>query len=320
MKRLILFVVLGVFAWLNGSAQCNCSGSSSSVSIGETGSSSLSLKKKQWMVEFYGDYRSFIQNQTSHDHSMHMHNHDTASMVSSSNDELNNMLIGSGGIRYGLTNRITLSLQQPYIWLNATPQSTNGFGDLAFIATVRIFDKKEFSGAILAGAEFPTGEKSKLLAENSLTIGSGSYNPIAGLALVKSWQRIFIRANIYSKYGTNGYDNTNFGSTFNYNLTFSHKLKGARSVCKADNLSNEPDRFSWTVFANIAGERYGKQVKENISIKNTGGDMHLMGIGTQLGFRKWFISISFTIPVMQHFQGEQSQTKFRTRIGIIKTF
>jgi hypothetical protein len=136
MKRLILFVVFCVLAWLNGSAQCNCSGSSSSVSTGETGNSSLTLEKKQWVVELNGDYRAYAQNQTSHDHRSHMHHHDTASMVSSSN-EFNNMVIALGGIRYGLTNRITLSLQQPHIWLNATPQSTSGFGDLTFVATLK---------------------------------------------------------------------------------------------------------------------------------------------------------------------------------------
>ena len=312
-------MVLGALAWLNGSAQCSCSGSSSSVSFGETGSSSLSLKKNQWTAEIFGDYRSFTQSHTTHDHSSHLHNHDSAT-ANSSSSELKNMLIALGGIRYGLTNRITLSLQQPHIWLNAMPQSTSGLGDLMFIATAKLFDKNDFSGAMLAGAEFPTGIKSKLSGENNLAIGSGSFDPVVGFVLVKAWQKSFIRANVFYKHSTIGYDKTNFGSFLNHNLTYSYKLKEENSECAVDSLNDESDKFSWTVFSNISGEWYSEQVKENITIENTGGYMLLTGIGTQLGFGKWFIPLSFTIPVLQHFHGEQSQTKFRTKIGIIKTF
>lgn len=319
MKRIFLFMVLSVAAWLNGSAQCNCSGSSSSVSFGETGSSSITLKKNQWMAELYGDYRSFAHSHTTHDHSGHTHNHG-ASIADSSSNELESMLIVLGGIRYGLTNRISISVQQPHLWLNATPQSTSGIGDLMFIATAKVFDKNDFSGAILAGAEFPTGVKSKLSGENNLAIGSGSFDPVMGLVLVKSWQKSFIRANVFYKYSTIGYEKINFGNFLNHNLTFSYKLKGVSPVCKADSLNAEPDKFSWTVFANIAGEWFGEQVKENAIIENTGGYMLLTGIGTQLGFGKWFIPVSITVPIMQDLHGEQSQTKFRIRIGVIKTF
>lgn len=317
MKRVFLFMVLCVFLWLNGSAQCNCSGSSSAVSIGETGNSALTLRKNKWQTEVYGDYRIFGQNQTPHDHSSHTHSNDTA--ISSSN-ELKNILIAFGGVRFGLTDRFTLSLLQPYIWLNATPQSGSGIGDLLFLSTAKLFDKKGFSVAILAGAKFPTGVKSNLSGENNLVIGSGSVDPVAGFSLVKAWNRSFFRANALYKYSTVGYDKVNFGSFMNYNLTFSYNLKGLNSVCQADSLNAEPDKFSCTVFVNIADEWYGEQIREHTIIENTGGYMLLSGIGTQLGFSKWYFPITFTIPLMQDLQGEQSLTKLRTRIGIIKTF
>lgn len=309
-------MVLVWLAQLHGYAQCSCSGSSSSVSFGETGNSSITLKKNQWMAELYGDYRSFAQSKTTHDHS----HHDMATMTDSASNVLQSIAIAVGGIRYGVTNRITISLQQPNIWLNAKPQSATGIGDLLVTATAKIFDKNDFSGALIVGVELPTGVKSKLSGENNLAIGSGSFDPIIGLVLVKGWQKSFIRANVFYKHVTIGFDKTNYGSFFNPSLTFNYKLKGLNQSCVADSLNNEPNNFSWTVFANIAGEWYGTQLKENTIIDNTGGYMLLAAVGTQLGFGKWTIPLSCTIPAMQELNGEQSQTNYRIKIGLIKTF
>ncbi len=319
MKSYFLFVVLSTFACLNAYAQCSCSGSSSSVSFGETGNSSITLKKKQWMAEIYGDYRSFGQNESAHDHSNHVHEHAT-DLTESSSNELKSMLIALGGIRYGLTNRITLSLQQPYILLNAKPTSTSGLGDLMLVATAKVFDTDDFSGAILAGTDLPTGVKSTLSGENNLAIGSGSFDPVVGFVLIKSWQKSFFRANVFYKRGMVGYDKTNFGSFINPSLSFSYKLKGLNALCDSDSLSLATDKFSWNVFANVAGEWYSEQKKQITVLANTGGFMLLTGVGTQLSFGKWSIPVSFTFPLVQALHGEQSHTIGRARIGITKTF
>lgn len=318
MKRLFLFMVLGLFAGLNGFAQCSC-GSSSSVSFSETGHSTITLQKNQWLGELYEDYRNYAQEKITADQSIHLHNHGTAT-ASNTLSELASMWIALGGVRYGLSNRVTISIQQPYMLLNATPQKINGVGDLMTIATIKLFDKNDFSGAILSGVELPTGIKSNLSGENNLAIGSGSFDPLVGLMLVKAWQKSFIRANVVYKNSTLGYDKTNFGSFLNHNLTFNYKLKGVNKICEADSLNTKTDKFSWIVFTSISGEGYGKQAKENTTIANTGGYMLLTSIGTQFGLGKWFIPLSISTPIIQHLNGNQSQTKFRIKIGLIKSF
>lgn len=308
MNKYVLLCVLFAHATTGAFAQCNCSSSSSSissssVSYGETSNASVTMDERQWLVEAYGDYSNFEQD-TDQTKTVMLQNTRTALLAA----------------RYGLSDRITLALQQSYMWLNATSQSSDGFGDLLFLSTVKVLDKNDFTGAFLAGAKFPTGTKSSVLNGVNLVIGSGSFDPLGGVLLVKSFSKSFIRANAFYKHGRTGYDKTNFGNFFSYNLTFSYKLKGTKESCASDSVKTENKNFSWSAFASTLGEWSSEQVKENKIVENTGRYSLFLQAGTLLGFSKWSIPVSFSIPLTQELKGEQSQILFRTRIGIIKTF
>jgi hypothetical protein len=267
------------------------------------------------MIETYGDYRTFSG--LTHASVSSLSEHDLNATTEPSVD-LRSGIIAGGGLRYGLSSRITLALQQSYIWLNTSGNNPSGFGDLLFTGTVQLFSKNDFSAAVIAGAELPTGKKSTLTGQNNLTFGSGSFDPVTGLSLLKNWQKNMLRLTFFYKLGTTGFDKTNFGSFFNPNLTYSLKLKGIDSECSSDSLRAKEN--SWSFSANIAGEWYGPQVKEHTLTDNTGGFVLLAGAGTQIALGKWLIPLTFSIPVLQDLRGEQNKAVFRTRLGILRKF
>ncbi|MFO0357535.1 MAG: hypothetical protein ACK50A_11325 [Sphingobacteriaceae bacterium] len=314
MKRTFLFMV-SYWVALNCQAQCNCGGSSSSIAFSDAGNASITMKKNQWMVELSGEYRKFNQKHSAHDHDGHDHVH---SVSTSSESSLKNTLIGLIGLRYGVTDRITLSLQQPYLSIYASPKGTDGIGDLLFVANVKLIAKSKFSAGIMLGAELPTGIASGLAGENNSVIGSGSFDPVAGISVLKTQQKSFIRLNVFYKQGTIGYNKTNFGSFLNGNLTFSYKIKSSNSFCSTDSIKS--NKLELSLFSSISNEWYTPQISDHVINQNSGGHLFLAGGGAQFGYKTWSIPISFQIPIFQNLKGEQSQTEFRVKIGIIKSF
>lgn len=312
--KLFLFCVLAGFATKFTYAQCNCSGSSSAVSFGENSSAELTMQKGKLQAEIFGDYRSFKNNDAPHDHSTH--SHANGSVEDSSENELKSMMIGLGGLRYGLTNRVTLSVQQPDVWLNTKPTSTNGLGDMMIVSTVKFMDREKFTAGLLAGLELPTGKKSPFTDEANLAIGSGSIDFVGGIVLIKPFTKSFVRINAFYKHSTGGYNETQFGDFFSHSVSFGYKLNNTKS-CSADSLKS---KLSVNLFSSIAGEWNGEQIRQNIVNANTGGYTLLLQAGTLFRIGKWSIPLSFSIPVMQELKGEQSKTTLRTRIGLTKTF
>lgn len=322
MNRFLIFSVLTCFAFLSAFSHCVCSGSSSTISFGGIGNVSNVLHKKQWLTEFHSDYRTLTYQNSSNESFSHLHESNETShdeFLSSSN-KLTTMFLGIGGMRYGVTDRITFSIQQPLVRINATGQRIQGVGDLMVMGTAELVNKNGFSMAITGGVELPSGIKSSLSEENYSVIGTGSFDPVVGLSAIKSWNRNFIRATGFYKYTTEGFDNTNFGSLFSYNLTYSYNLKEQDLSCGSDSLKAKKSAVSWNAFIGFTGEWYGKQIQNNTIIDNTGGNLMLTSVGTQFGYKKWIIPISFTIPIEQNLRGNQSITQFRVKVGVVKLF
>ena len=296
-------------------AQCNCSSASSPVSFAETGNASITLNKNQWVIETYADYRSFNRQRVNHN----KHYHSTTEN-SSPESESKSVLIASGVLRYGLTNRITLSVQQPVQWLNSTIGNINGSGDLLFTATIKLFDKNYFAAAFVTDIELPTGTRSISDGKVNMSAGSGSYDPLGAIAIEQSWNNFFIRTNFLYKYSTVGFEKINVGSFMSHNITVGYRLKTAQTICTTDTINVPNKKISWSVFSGIPGEWTAHGVKENVTIINTGAYTLFLQAGSMVGFGKWSFSGSFGFPLIQKLTGEQNAMHYRTRIGIIKTF
>ncbi len=304
----ILFAVINVNLV---SGQCSCCGSSSNISAGEVTPAAYALGKKQLFGELYSDFRFFNKPA---DHLSIDHQNQTSSALN-----INSMVITTIGLRYGISSKATLLVQQPYIFINAATSSSKAFGDLLSLINIKVFDKSKFIIGLQAGMEWPTGQYILSGSGNSISTGSGSYDPVAGLNVMKSFKNSAIRASGFFKYTTNGFNNTNYGNFFGHQIGYSYFLFNKPATCTKDSVS-KPSKPTLAINAQISGEWSQAQIKENISVPNTGSYLVLAGLGATLGFKGFTIPVSVTVPLYHQYYGDQNQNTLRLRVGLTKIF
>ncbi len=114
MKKTALFIAVALFITIQTYSQCACcAGAGAGSSNGYYNNGIFTLSKKQWVVEGYSDYRT-IKNGNAQEEDEKL---------------LKSMNINSLGVRYGITNKITVSALLPYVFLHTNSGNDNGVGD-----------------------------------------------------------------------------------------------------------------------------------------------------------------------------------------------
>lgn len=302
-----VFLVVALFASTIVYSQCACcAGASAGASNGDLNNGILTLNKKQLLVEAYNEYRTVKQGEAPEDEEK----------------LLRTMDISSLGIRYGLTKRITVSALLPYVFLHTNGGDDNGIGDLTLLGTFNVLSKKNWNIALQTGIKLPTGiQKNSNFDNTTVIIGSGSYDPLAGLIISKRWNKLSIQANTMYKYATLGFQQNYYGSLSIQNISFAYKLKSKDCTCPTDTTDHKcRSDFDWKVSIGYNGEWLDKIKEDNIVDENSGYYLGFVNVGTTLTARKWSIPLTVYLPVIQQLNGTQNNAGYRIRIGIIRTF
>jgi hypothetical protein len=306
MKKIILILVL-VLTSIGNYSQCACcAGAGIGATNGDYNNGILTLPKKMFVVEIYSDYRTIKKG-------------DAPEL-----DEklLTSMRVNSLGVRYGITKRLTVSALQPYINLYTNEGSDSGLGDLIILGTYSIYNKNNLNFAIQGGIKLPTGiQKDSNFDDSKIIIGSGSYDPMAGLLVSKKWDKLTLNGNVLYKKSTPGFENNYYGSLSTQSLSLSYKIKGETAIC----LPDENDKKAKTNFglsANIgyAGEWLDKIKENDIIDDNSGHYLGLANLGATISYKKWAIPLNFSEPIINQMNGMQNNFSARFRIGIIRIF
>jgi hypothetical protein len=231
---------------------------------------------------------------------------------------INSMNIGIVGIRYGISNKLSLLLQEPMFLINSSSVNSRTIGDMLSLANYFPVNKPTIKIGLQAGMEWPTGQMLQISNGSAISTGSGSYDPVAGVNLLKPLKNSFIRASGFFKYTTKGFNDTYYGNFFGHQLNYTVFLKRASTTCSIDTLNRSKPLLSMNF--QVAGEWTQAQLKNNVVLENTGSYVVLGSIGSTISYNGFAIPITFSLPLYQNFLGEQNQTKFRLRIGITKTF
>lgn len=297
-------------------SQCACCvGAGTGSSNGDYNNGILTLQKKQLVLEGYGDYRTIQEGEA------HQHLHETSNSTVEETP-LKDMFISSLGIRYGISDKITVSALLPYVFLNTNKGNDMGTGDLVLLGTVDLYSKNNFNLAIQAGLELPTGiQKGSNFDNSTVVVGSGSYDPMAGLAFSKRWDKLTLRGNGIFKYTTTGFEKNYYGSISVQNLSLSYRLKGENIFCSPDTTNPAATSdLSWNVFGGYYGEWLDKITEEEVVDENSGYYLGFTTLGTNLSYKKWSFPMTLSIPIIQNVNGDQNEAGYRFRIGIIKSF
>jgi len=299
----------------NTYSQCACcAGAGAGSSGGDYSSNTLTLKKKQFMIEGYADYRTIMVEEKGG-------GHDMTDTLAPEETPLKSMMLNSVGIRYGITNRLTVSALLPYVLLNTTKGKDNGLGDLMLLGTYNLLKRNTFNLAFTAGVELPTGvQKGSNFDETTVVVGSGSFDPMGGLSFLKVWNRLSLQGNALFRQTTKGFDDITYSSVSVQNLGLAYTLKGHNNSCRQDTVCNS-HTVNWSVFGGYYGE-YLSSIKEADGEydENSGYYLGFATLGTSVSAKGWSIPLTVSLPVIQNMNGDQNMAGFRLRIGIVKRF
>ncbi len=110
---------------------------------------------------------------------------------------------------------------------------SSGFGDITLFGEYRLAKETASTPAwaLLAGLKLPTGETGNHddqgeLFETEHQPGSGSIDPLLGVAVTKNFGRASLSGNVLYTKCTEGTQATTMGDIFAYNLAWGYRLGG----------------------------------------------------------------------------------------------
>jgi hypothetical protein len=157
------------------------------------------------------------------------------------------------GTAFGITDDLMMSVRLPYVErtniregthshlhggvvVNSVTDrgGTDGVGDLTVLGQWRFFNNQATGtqAAVLFGLKAPTGrtrvyDRQGERFETEFQPGSGSYDPLAGLALSQRLGRWSFDTNVLYVFANKGAQRTNLGDRFQYNAALSYRLFGS---------------------------------------------------------------------------------------------
>lgn len=307
----MIFGIVLLWATVPTYSQCACcAGAGIGSSNGEYNNGLLTLPEGKAVVEWYADYRTIKDG------------------AAPEEDEklLTSMLINSVGVRYGITKDFTVSALLPYVSLYTGTGSDSGLGDLILLGTYTVYEKNDFNFALQGGVELPTGvQKSSAFDTSTVIVGSGSYDPMAGLLFSQRWNAYTLSGNIMYKHTTPGFQQNYYGSLSVQNLSLSYRVKGGSSICATDAVSQEVEGklgsdFGLSVFAGYSGEWLDKLKEDGVVDDDSGHYLGLANLGANLSYQKWAFPVTVSMPLISAMNGLQNEFGVRFRIGIIRAF
>jgi hypothetical protein len=311
-----LFFIAAALSSISAHSQCACcAGASTGSSNGDYNNGILTLSKKQFVAESYADYRT-ISNKN------HVGHQQSSETTTEKETPLKSMFIPSIGLRYGISNKITVSALLPLVFLQTDNGNDNGVGDLMLLGTMKVFSKNNFNLALQAGVELPTGvQKGANFDNTTVVVGSGSVDPMAGILFSNQWGKFILRGNALYKQTTSGFEQNYYGSLAVQNLSVAYRLRGQNSFCSTDSLVQNPiASISWTVFGGYYGE-WLDNLKEGDTVdENSGYYLGFATLGTNISYKKWGFPLTVSLPIIQQMNGDQNNAGYRLRLGVIRSF
>ncbi len=228
------------------------------------------------------------------------------------------------GIAYGMDDNLTVHLRVPYVFRDSISEAhhheegeepeihqlgdAKGMGDITVFGHYLFLNQPDLQSSLLAGLKIPTGKKSDKTDsgeqfEAEFQPGSGSWDPIIGIAVTKPLGSYSLDSNILYTFVTEGVQDTDLGDVFNYNISIARRMLIQK--VKLD-LILEANGI-WRQKEKINGEKS----------ENSGGNIILISPGVR-GAINSRIMMYFTVglPVIQDLKGEQNNLDYRTILGI----
>lgn len=229
-------------------------------------------------------------------------------------------------LAYGLTHSTMFVLSMPHLTRDDIAESeppdeahrhgdSRGFGDLTLMLHQRVYqsEARDFLLTVLAGIKMPTGRTSDRdnhgdVFEAEFQPGSGSWDPMIGVALTRRFGDLSLDANLLYTLVTEGTQDTDLGDRFAYNLAASYRI------------IREP-AFQVDLIAEFNGMSIAKEKVRGRKDPDSGGTVIFFSPGLRISSSTG-ISLygSFGVPIAQDWNGIQNEIDYRTVFGISFSF
>lgn len=251
------------------------------------------------------------------------------------------LLSPSVGVGYGLTDSLTIGMRLPYVLRTGIREGhdeggeiaidnhgdSDGVGDLTLLGQYRLLRNEDLNleSALLGGIKMPTGatgfkDRNGVLFETEHQPGSGSWDPLLGMAVSKRIGVMSFDANLLYTFATGGAQRTNLGDRLHYNFATSYRL-GKEQGHHHSNGTADHHHLSWDLILEMNGEWQEKQRISGVVDENSGGSLVYISPGARLcGDSGWAATLSVGVPVIEERNGVQHETDLRLVGGLTKGF
>lgn len=251
------------------------------------------------------------------------------------------------GAAYGVTRDLTLSGNIPYVIRrdiraghleDGTPEvhvegDSKGIGDATLLAQYRFLNctGPALEAAILAGVKIPTGKTSERTSggepfETDHQPGSGSWDPLAGIALTRPLNSWSFDVSLLYTLATEGSRDTDLGDVLHGNASVSYRLGNGRegSHSHAEGTGAHPPHYShlaWDLILEANGEWQAKQKIAGARDGNSGGSLVYLSPGVRVSvYDRCSAYLSMGVPVHENRNGVQHEVDYRVIAGIDASF
>lgn len=244
----------------------------------------------------------------------------------------------SVGAAYGITDDLSIGLSLPYVRRagiregeageGGAPASvvergdSSGLGDLTALAKYRFFkDRQGRQAALLFGAKLPTGDTGRTdqhgeRFETSAQPGSGSLDPLLGLAVSQSFGRASLDASLVYAFARKGAQDTRLGDRANYNVGLSYRIAGGDQPHDHAAPSARHAHDAWDAVVELNGEWTGKERVGGEVEADSGGNVIYLSPGVRwLSARGWAAVFSIGLPVFQRVRAAHPDNDYRVIAG-----
>jgi hypothetical protein len=263
-------------------------------------------------------------------------------------------LNAAAGIAYGLTDRLTISAELPYVRRDGLREgehshsggvvtnsvvplgSVSGIGDATVLAKYQLAGSPGEGIALIGGLKLPTGSTHKRRAdgerlETEHQPGTGSWDPVVGAAASTRIGALRIDASALWQMSGKGAQDTELGDRVQGGIALSHRFGPAEHHHEAEphelagveeHKHAEPEphgHSSWDTFVELTGGWEGRQQVAGEVERESGGAAVWLAPGARFNAASgWSAALSAGVPVWQHIRSSHPDNRFRVQLSLAK--
>ena len=255
-------------------------------------------------------------------------------------------LNASAGLAYGVSHRLTLSAELPYVSRNRLREggaagverlgTVAGIGDASVLAKYRLTGEEGVRFALIGGLKLPTGATHRRAPdgerlETEHQPGTGSWDPILGASAAAKLGAVQLTASALYQFAGSGAQQTRLGDRLQGGVALSHHFGpteaehshavGEEHAHHHHDEAAEPGHASWDAFVELGGEWEGRQQIAGEVEEASGGAWIYAAPGVRFTSASgWSAGAAVALPLWQDIRASHPDNRYRAMLSLGRAF